>query len=189
MLGQRIDLHSTHEETEQTANSQELLEGRGIDGGDLQKTKDNHIGDHRPFATPLVTCEAEHSSSYRSQKESKSNGLGDVGLGDLVVLCEFDCLDGQSVKVKGVSSPRSKTNDEEDPVHCSELRHQAKRVDELWRRLPFGRGFSTVIVDDDSLLPLEKIGPRLLGCWPDSLSDWISRLIDCRHDSLSRIVR
>lgn len=149
-------------------------------------TQSKHFGaldtDHRPLSAPLVTSKAKDSSSNRTKQECKSDGLGDVCLGDMIILGELDGLDGQRVKVESISSPSSETNKEEDPVHGTELSHQAERVPELWWSLPFCGRLTTFIVDDNTLLPDEEIGPRLLGCGYDTLSDGIGGLVDRRHD-------
>lgn len=63
------------------------------------------------------------------------------------------------MEVESISSPGGKTDKEEDPVHGGKLCHQAERVSKLRRSLPFGRGFATLIIDNNSLLPFEEIGP------------------------------
>jgi hypothetical protein len=44
----RISIDTAHEQTEQTANREELLESCRVDSRNLQETKDNHVDDHRP---------------------------------------------------------------------------------------------------------------------------------------------
>lgn len=138
--------------------------------------------DHRPLSAPFVTSKTKDGSSNGAKQECKSDGLGDVCLGDMIVLGELDSLNGQSVKVERISGPSSKSNEEKDPVHGTELSHQAERVAEPWWSLPFCGRLTTFIVDDNTLLPYEEIRPRLLGCGYDTLSDGIGGLVDRRHD-------
>ena len=55
----RITINTSHEQSEQTPHSQKLLEGRAVNGADLQQTKNNHVDNHRPFSAELVSCQTE----------------------------------------------------------------------------------------------------------------------------------
>jgi hypothetical protein len=136
-----------------------LVEVLCIDGRDLEKTQDDHVSDHGPLTTPLVTCEAEQGSTNRSQQQSECDGFRDIGLGDVVVLCQLYGLDRKSVKVESIGGPGSETDKEEDPVHGCKLCHQAERVSKLGRSLPLGRSLATLVVDNYSLLPFEEVRP------------------------------
>lgn len=37
------NLHSTHEQTKETADCEKLVESLGVDGGNLQEAKDDHV--------------------------------------------------------------------------------------------------------------------------------------------------
>lgn len=52
-------IHSAHEETEESADSKELLKCLGVDCGDLEKTENHHVANQRPFAAVSVGCEAK----------------------------------------------------------------------------------------------------------------------------------
>jgi len=61
--GDGVTVDTAHEETKKGADSKELLEGGGVDGGDLEKTKNDHIQNHGPFSTKFVTRQAEECST------------------------------------------------------------------------------------------------------------------------------
>ena len=52
--GDGVSVNTSHEETEETTYSQELLESSSIDGSNLKKTQDDHVEDHGPLAAKLV---------------------------------------------------------------------------------------------------------------------------------------
>lgn len=92
--GDGVSVHTSHEETEQASHSEELLEGAGIDGSDLEKTENNHVDDHGPFATKLISEGTEEGSAHRAEEKCECDGCGDGCVRSLVVGCELCCLDG-----------------------------------------------------------------------------------------------
>lgn len=50
-----ISIHTTHEQAEQAAHSQELLECPAVNRRDLQHAEDNHVEHHRPLTSVLVS--------------------------------------------------------------------------------------------------------------------------------------
>jgi hypothetical protein len=51
--GDSIAIDTAHKKAKQGADSQELVEGCRVDGGDLKKTENDHVHDHGPFATVI----------------------------------------------------------------------------------------------------------------------------------------
>jgi hypothetical protein len=49
-----MGVDETHKEC---SDGEELLECLTVDGGNLQQTQDNHVPDHRPFATVSASCQ------------------------------------------------------------------------------------------------------------------------------------
>lgn len=83
--GDSIAVDSAHEKTKKTSHGEELLEGCAVDGGDLKNTKDDHVEDHGPLASPLVTSETKHGCADRSEEKSEGNGGGNGGLAGVIV--------------------------------------------------------------------------------------------------------
>lgn len=78
--GNGVTVDTSHEETKQTAHSQELLESLAVDGGNLQKTEDDHVENHGPLATILVTSQTEEGGADGTEKQSQGDGSGDICL-------------------------------------------------------------------------------------------------------------
>lgn len=57
--GNSRTINSAHEQTEESADSKELLECLGVDCGDLEKAENHHVADQRPFAAVSVGCETK----------------------------------------------------------------------------------------------------------------------------------
>lgn len=171
--GDSIAIDTAHEKTKQTSHGEELLEGCAVDGGDLQDAEDDHVEDHGPLATILVTSETEEGGADGAEEESQGDGGGDVGLGGVVVLGQLDSLDGEGVEVKGISGPGAEADDEEDPVLERELGHQTDGVLERVGIPPFSSLLTMLVVDDDALLPDEEVLEGLLGRGQDALGHGI----------------
>lgn len=75
-----ITIDTTHEETEETSHSKKLLVGDTVDCSDLEKTKDDHVGNHGPLSSPFVTSKTEDGGTDGTEEEGKGDGGGDIGL-------------------------------------------------------------------------------------------------------------
>jgi len=60
--GDGVSVDTSHEETEETPYSQELLESSSVDGSNLEKTQDDHVKNHGPLSTELI---ASHAKPYK----------------------------------------------------------------------------------------------------------------------------
>lgn len=166
--GNCISVDTAHEETKETADSEKLVEGRAVDGGNLKDTKDDHVEDHGPLATPFVSSKAKYGSTDGSEKESEGDGGGDVGLTGLVIVGQLLGLDGKGVEIKSISSPSGQSHEEKDPITASQLSHEADGVLDGLRVPPFRRLFAVVVGDDDTLLPYEEVSEGLFGSSKDA---------------------
>ena len=119
-----VAIEAAHEETKETSDAQELLKSGAVYGGNLQKTKDQHIDDHGPFASEFVASKAEKGGADGAEKQSQGDGGGDISLGCLLVVGEFDRLDGQGVEVKGIGGPCEEADNEEEPIFRTELHEE-----------------------------------------------------------------
>lgn len=140
---------------------------------------------HRPLATPFVTCETKDRSTDRSQQECESDGGRDIGLGAVVVLGQLDSLDRERVEVEGVSRPRSKADDEVEPVFRAQLSKKRDWVLQRFRCLPLSVLLAVLVPDDNSLLPHKQVLQGLLSRGQDTLGNRVRGLIDCRHCHLA----
>lgn len=177
----RVPIHATHEQTEETTHGQELLEGLTVDGRDLQDTQNNHVDDHWPLPAKLVACQTETRRTNTSQQESEGNRRADISLGPVIVLRQLDGLDGQCMEIERIGCPRSETDHKEQPVARAQLHAQLDGVlNGLWR-LPFSMRLPIFVGDNDTLLPFEQIPKGLLRCREDTIGDGVSGLVGGAH--------
>jgi hypothetical protein len=78
--GDGVSVDTSHEETEETSHSQELLESCSVDGSNLKKTQDDHVENHGPLSTKLVSSYTEHGSADRAEQQRQSDGCRDGGV-------------------------------------------------------------------------------------------------------------
>lgn len=181
--GNGVTVDTTHEKTEETSDGQELVECLGVNGGDLEKTENDHVDNHGPFATKLVSRETEDGSTDGAEKQSKGDGSGDVGVGSVIVFGKLGGLNGQGVEVKGIGTPSGETDDEEEPVLGAQLSHETDGVLQRLRGPPFSVLLAVFIADNNSLFPDEEVPEGLFGSWDDTLCNGVSRLVNGSHDS------
>jgi hypothetical protein len=179
--GDGVSVNTSHEETKQTSHSQELLKGAGVDGSDLEKTKNDHVKHHWPLATELVSSYTEHSRTNGAKKQSKGDRCGDSGVRCIVVSSKLSRLDRESVEIESIGSPRKESDDEVKPVFQSKLSEQAEWVLERLRLLPFAVFLAVVIANDYTLVPGEKIFECLFGGWDNALCQWVCGAVRARH--------
>lgn len=172
-----VTVDTTHEETKQSTHSQELIESGTVDGCDLEKTEDNHVENHRPFATELVSSQTKEGGTDRSEEQCKCDGGGDRCVASLEVRSQLGCLDGEGMEVERIGSPSEETNQEVSPVLQAELSEQADRVLEGLRLLPLASLLAIVVPDDHTLVPFEKVAPCLLRRCEGALSQRIGRSV------------
>jgi len=138
--------------------------------------------DHGPFPSVTITSKTKECSTNTSQKQSECDGLGDISLGNSVILGKLDSLNGEGVEIKGISSPGGKADEKENPVHGSKFPQKTERVAELGRVLPFCIGLASLLVcDDNTLFPDEEILDALFGCGNDTDCDWVGRHVERCH--------
>lgn len=181
--GNSVTVHTSHEETEERSHSQELIEGTTVDGGDLEKTEDNHVENHGPLATELVTSKTEECSTDGSKQQCQGDGGGDRCVTPVVVCRQFCCLDGQGVEVKGIGCPGEEAHKEVGPVLQTQLRKQTDWVLQGLGLLPLAGLLAILIPDNHTLLPLEEVAPCLFGRCEGALGKRIGRSVTrcCRH--------
>lgn len=126
--GNGVAIDTTHEKTEERADGEKLGKGGAVDGGNLKKTKDDHVDDHGVLATKLVTGQTKESRADGAKEQSEGDGSGDVGLCGVVVFREFDGLDGEGMEVKGIGGPGGQTDEEEEPAFSIELSEKTDGV-------------------------------------------------------------
>ena len=163
--GDGVTVDATHKQAEETPDGEELLEGGAVDGGDLEQAEHDHVDDHGPFATELVTGKAEEGSADGAQEQGQSDGGRNIRLGGLVVFGELDGLDGQGVEVKSVGGPGEQADDEEDPIFGGQLDEELDGVLQGLGGLPFGGDLAIFVGDGDSLAPAKKVAEGLLDGW------------------------
>ncbi|KAI6751963.1 hypothetical protein HG531_006659 [Fusarium graminearum] len=186
--GNSVAVNTAHEQTKKTSYSKELVKGSTVNGGDLQNTEDDHVEDHGPLATPLVTSKTEHGGTDRAEEEGEGDGCCDCGFAGIIVERQLLGLDRQGVEVKGISGPGAEADEEEDPVLGRQLSHETDGVlDRVWVP-PFGCLFTMFVCDDDALLPDEEISKGLLGCRNDALDHGASGLASHRLLNHSHIL-
>ena len=67
--GDGVAVDAAHEEAEEGAHGEELLECGAVDGGDLEEAEDGHVDDHGPFAAEFVTGETEEGGTDGAEEE------------------------------------------------------------------------------------------------------------------------
>ena len=179
--GNGVAIDTTHEETEERANSEKLGKGGAVYGCNLEKTKDDHVDDHGIFAAKLVTGQTEKSGTDGAQEQSEGDGSGDVGLCGVVVLCEFDCLNREGMEIKGIRGPGGQSDEKEEPALSIELGEKTDGVLQRAWGLPFAMGLAVLIRDGNPLLPSEKVAKGLFRSGKGSSDNRIRRFI-ASHD-------
>lgn len=159
-----IPINTAHKQPKQTPHSQKLRKRPTINRRNLQHPQNNHVDNHRPLPTEPVPREAKRRSPHTPQQQRQRDCRGDIRLGPVIVLGQFDCLDGEGVEIKGVGGPGAEAHDEEDPVAQGELPQQADGVLDRVGGDPFGACLAVGVYDRDTLFPAEEVAPGLFGC-------------------------
>jgi hypothetical protein len=73
-----VPVNSSHEETEQTSDGKEFLEGITVYRSHLQEAKNDHIDDHWPFTSESVSKKTKDGGAYRAQEEGECDGSRDI---------------------------------------------------------------------------------------------------------------
>lgn len=165
-----------------------MLEGARVDGGDLKEAENDHVDNHGPLASPLVSGQTEDSGTNGAKQQGEGNRSRDISVAAVVVLGQFGRLDREGVEVEGISTPSAESDDEEKPVFGAELGQQAEGVlQRLWG-LPFGVLLAIVVCDNDTLLPDEEVTPRLFGSSKGALGERIRGFIGASHNDDQRVM-
>jgi hypothetical protein len=93
-------------------------------------------------------------------------------------------LNGQGVKVEGISRPRRKANNEEQPIRCRQLTQKRDWVRQWQWFLPLSDGLAELVGNLDPLLPLEEVAEGLFGGSKGAFCHWLCYLsgglhVDC----------
>lgn len=181
--GNGVTVDTTHEQTEKGAHCQELVESGAIDGCNLEETKDDHVEDHGPLATKLVTSQTEEGSADRSEKQCQCDGGGDGCVASFEVCRELGGLDREGVEVERIGSPGEEADKEVEPVLETQLREQADGVLERLRLLPLAGLLTIFVPDNHTLVPLEEVAPSLLRSCECALGQRVGGSVasDARH--------
>lgn len=139
-----------------------MVESGAVDCCDLEKTENDHVEDHGPFATELVTSQTKEGGTDRSKEQGQCDGGGDGRVAPLEVRRKLGCLDGEGVEVESIGSPCEEADKEVEPVLETQLSEQADRILERLRLLPFASLLAILVPDDHALVPFEEIAPSLL---------------------------
>lgn len=123
--GNRVPIDTTHEKPEETSHGQKLLESLAVDSRDLQHPQDDHVENHGIFAPESISGQTEGGGTDGAQKEGKCDSSGNVGIGLIVVFCQLDGLDGESMEIEGIGCPSPKPTQEEEPL-CRSVSHFGK---------------------------------------------------------------
>lgn len=76
-----------------------------------------------------------------------------------VLLGKLCCLNRQSMKIKSISGPSQKANNEEKPIFRLQLSKEREWILQGLRLYPFAMDLAEVVLDSDSLSPVKQVSP------------------------------